>query len=37
MVNVNVDRARVLSVGESDDVKSATRTYGNGLPGYAAG
>jgi hypothetical protein len=37
MVNVNVERARVLSVGESEDVKSATRTNGIGLPGYAAG
>ena len=37
IANVNVERARVLSVGESEDVKSATRTNGIGLPGYAAG
>jgi len=37
IANVNAERARVLSIEESEDVKSASRTNGIGLPGYAAG
>ncbi len=37
IANVSPERARVLSFEESQEVKSATRTNGIGLPGYAAG
>lgn len=37
IANAIADRARVLSIEESADVNSATRTNGVGLPGYAAG
>lgn len=37
IASVNAERARVLSVSESEEVKGATRTNGIGLPGYTAG